>query len=119
MVLAALLLDHSSPPPMFSSDPTERDLNMSPKRPCPRDVCPKGLADATRAQLPAGTLTSGCVTDSNRMHDSVSEQWEQCNIKLSTHQQSLCMIFYLFLQKQQIAYSYIPVWVHLGTGRVF
>ena len=29
------------------------------------------------------------------------------------------MIFYLFLQKQQIAYCYIPVWVHLyGVGHL-
>jgi hypothetical protein len=25
----------------------------------------------------------------------------------------MMMIFYLFLQKQKIAYRYVPVWVHL------
>jgi len=39
----------------------------------------------------AGMLNAGCVIDHRRQH-AVPEQWEQSNIELLPHGQSLCML---------------------------
>ena len=39
--------------------------------------------------------------------------WSKVFLDIGGREGGMMIIFYLFLQKQQIAYRYIPVWVHL------
>jgi hypothetical protein len=56
-----------------------------------------------------------CHCSGDRPNKDLTPKSEEHNTltRIMAVERAMMMIFYLFLQKQQIAYCYIPVWSHL------
>jgi len=76
--------DHPRP---RSCSPVENTLGLSLRGLCPRVMRPMGRAAATRAQSPADTFNTWCLSDNNRTH-ALSVLWEQSNLELLPQKQS-------------------------------